>query len=501
MGTGYIRVQATTGSNALPVADAEVTIKQRNGANLIKTKTDLNGRTGDFALPAPPSTNTCSPQCVPVCALCDVDVKAEGYVTKHILAVEIIDTQTTILPVDMEPLVDEPNPTRDSVVEIPPPGLSLTNCEVIIPPPIARAAKEVIIPDYITVHLGRPENTAARRVRVKFPDYVKNVASSEIYATWPEQSLRANIHAIVSFALNRVYTEWYPSRGYNFDITNSTSYDQYYRHDGPVFESISVITDEIFNVYAHRFGYRNPYFTQFCNGTTVTCPGMSQWGTVTLANQGKCALEILRYYYPRDLQLTATDNIAGITASFPGHSLTLGSQGEDVRRIQNDLNRIRINYPLIPLIPNPNGEFTHETQNAVITFQRVFNLPANGVVNRATWNKISSIFTAVSRLAELNGEGIRYTIGENPPNVTLSQGSKGGHVLEMQYILNVVSLFYDSVPPVIIDGSFGSMDRNAVIDFQKTFGLPQTGNVGPLTWNMLYAVYRGIRENVMIPEA
>jgi peptidoglycan hydrolase-like protein with peptidoglycan-binding domain len=297
-----------------------------------------------------------------------------------------------------------------------------------------------------------------------------------------------------------LYTEWYPSRGYNFDITNSTAYDQYYRHGGPVYESISVLVDEIFNVYAHRFGFRNPYFTQFCDGRTVQCAGMSQWGTVTLANRGMDALEILRYYYPCDLTLTQTDNIAGITHSFPGRPLTLGSEGEDVRRIQNDLNRIRANYPAIPMIREPNGVFGPETQQAVMTFQRVFNMPVNGIVNQATWNRITRIFVAVSRISELNGEGIRYTIGDTLPTSTLSMGSKGEDVLKFQFIMNIVSAFYPSVPGVIKDGTFGESDRRATLEFQKTFDLPQTGNVGPITWNQLFRVYRGIRQNVQIPE-
>jgi peptidoglycan hydrolase-like protein with peptidoglycan-binding domain len=227
---------------------------------------------------------------------------------------------------------------------------------------------------------------------------------------------------------------------------------------------------------------------------------MSQWGTVTLANQGRTALQILHHYYPKDLVLTQTDNIAGIANSFPGRPLRLGSRGEDVRRIQNDLNRIRANYPLIPMIWNPDGVFGVETQDAVMTFQRVFNLPANGVVNQATWNSISRIFVAVSRISELDGEGVRYTIGQSPPTSTLSMGSKGQDVLEMQFIMNIIAAFYPSVPFVIKDGTFGSSDRQAVLEFQRTFDLPVTGNVGPLTWNRLYAVYRGIRNSVNIPE-
>ena len=227
---------------------------------------------------------------------------------------------------------------------------------------------------------------------------------------------------------------------------------------------------------------------------------MSQWGTVTLANRGFCPLEILRYYYPCDLILTQTDNIAGIVNSFGGVPLTLGSEGEDVRRIQNDLNRIRANYPAIPMIREPNGIFTPETQQAVMTFQRVFNMPANGIVNQATWNRITRIFVAVSRIAELNGEGIRYTIGETVPTSTLQMGSKGEDVLKFQFIMNIVSAFFPSVPGVIKDGTFGESDRRAVLEFQKTFDLPQTGNVGPITWNQLFRVYRGIRENATIPE-
>ena len=212
------------------------------------------------------------------------------------------------------------------------------------------------------------------------------------------------------------------------------------------------------------------------------------------------ALEILRFYYPNDIILTASDDITGIEESYPGYPLSIGSEGDPVRRVQNDLNRIRVNYPLIPLIPNPDGVFGPETQNAVITFQRIFNQAASGIVDRAAWNKISSIFVRVTRLGEIDSEGIRYTIGENPPPVTLSYGSRGENVLELQFILNVVSMFFTSVPPVIADGVLGEDDVNAVIEFQKTFGLDQTGTVNAETWDMLYSVYRGIRKNVVRPD-
>ncbi|MDR2558927.1 MAG: SpoIID/LytB domain-containing protein [Oscillospiraceae bacterium] len=259
MGTGYIRVQVSAGGEALPIADAEVTIK-KEGKSLFKTLTDKNGKTENFALPAPCFQNTLYPYSDRLTySLCDIEVRAAGFVTQYIKNIEILSTQTAILPVYMEPLADKRHPERNTTIDIPPNAQTHINpCPIKEASP-ARSRNEVIIPEFITVHLGRPENPAARNVRVPFVDYIKNVASSEIYATWPEQSLRANIHAIVSFALNRIYTEWYPSRNYPFDITNSTAYDQYYRYGGPVYESISVLVDEIFNVYAHRIGFRNPY--------------------------------------------------------------------------------------------------------------------------------------------------------------------------------------------------------------------------------------------------
>jgi len=299
----------------------------------------------------------------------------------------------------------------------------------------------------------------------------------------------------VTFAINRVYTEWYRSRGYPFDITNSTSYDMYYRDGGPIFENISRIVDGIFNVYARRIGFKNPFFTSFCNGTTARCAGLSQWGTVTLANQGRMPLEILRFYYPRDLELVASQNIGGITESYPGYLLRPGSQGEPVRRMQRFLNRIRQNYPNIPLISNPNGLFDPDTERAVREFQRTFQLVMDGIIGRETWNKISFIYVAVTRLAELDSQGERISVGPQPPNVVLTLGSRGEHVRELQFILNFVALYYASVPPVIEDGVFGAQVRNAVIQFQKTFGLAQDGVVGPATWNKLYAVYHGIQNS------
>ncbi len=230
------------------------------------------------------------------------------------------------------------------------------------------------IPENIVVHLGRP-NQDAQNVTVPFPEYIKNVASSEIYPTWPENAIRANIYAIITFALNRIYTEWYRSRGYDFDITNSTQYDQAFQYGRDIFENISEIVDEIFNNYVRKQGSVAPYFTQFCNGTTVTCDGLSQWGTVELANQGLTPLEILQYYYGDDIEIVQNAPIRSGIESYPGTPLEVGDAGNEIKTIQVQLNRISNNYPAIPKINPSNGIFGEQTAAAVRTFQGIFNLP------------------------------------------------------------------------------------------------------------------------------
>jgi peptidoglycan hydrolase-like protein with peptidoglycan-binding domain len=513
MDTGYLKIQAKAGEDALPIGGAQVTVKDNEGRILHTALTNDSGFTEIFSLSAPNVRFTLDPDFNrPAYSTYNVEVRKPGYQTEHISGVEIVDTQTAILPVEMRPLYE--GGETDNFIDLDPLGILIPGrYSKATPPPIAQPTtvsayqipnvtdpRRLPIPEFITVHLGVPTNTAARNVRVRFPDYIKNVTSSEIYSTWPRNSLYANIYAIITFALNRIYTEWYRSRGYNFDITNSTRYDQAYREGGPVFENISRIVDEVFNTFAHRQGFVNPFFTQFCNGTTATCPGLSQWGTVTLANQGRSPLDILRYYYPRDLILTTSSNIGGIVESFPGTALRRGSTGESVRHMQNFLNRIRVNYPAIPRISNPNGVFGVDTENSVKTFQRIFNLTQDGIVGRATWNYIVRIFVAITRLAELDSEGVRIDIGANPPNVTLSLNSRGSNVLQLQFILNTLANHYSSVPYVIMDSVFDNVTRNSVIEFQRNFGLRADGIVGPNTWNKLYEVFRGVRQNVNVPQ-
>ncbi len=351
------------------------------------------------------------------------------------------------------------------------------------------------IPEEITVHLGRP-NQDAPNVTVSFPDYIKNVASSEIYPSWPETALRANIYAIITFALNRVYTEWYRSRGYNFDITSSTQYDQSFQQGRDIFGNISDIVDDIFNDYVVRQGSIAPYFTQFCNGTTVTCDGLSQWGTVTLANQGYTPYQMLQYYYGNDINIVENAPVREEVASYPGTPLRFGIADNDVRTIQLELNRIADNYPAIPKVSNTNGYFDRSTEEAVRAFQRVFNLTEDGIVGKATWYKIKLIYNSVRRLGELSSEAI--TLAEVSPvfPAVLQEGSRGRNVRELQYYLNVVAYFNNALPSIPIDGIFGPQTTAAVRAFQQFYGLPVDGIVGEQTWNTLQDVYQGIRASL-----
>ena len=289
-----------------------------------------------------------------------------------------------------------------------------------------------VIPETIRVHLGAPD-AAAENVTVGFPDYIKNVASSEVYPTWPESALRANILAQISFALNRVYTEYYPSRGYDFDITNNTAFDQSFVRDRDIFENISAIVDEIFNDYIVRVGNVEPLFATYCNGTTTTCAGLSQWGTVSLANEGLGAYDILTRFYGDDITLVTNAPVMAVEPSEPEVLLRLGSAGNDVAFIQLRLNRISSNYPSIPKIPTPDGIFGVETENAVREFQRIFGLATDGIVGKATWYRIQFIYNAVKKLNELQSEGLRLEDVSKQFPEELSFGDTGDNVEQVIY--------------------------------------------------------------------
>ncbi len=345
-----------------------------------------------------------------------------------------------------------------------------------------------VIPQNITVHLGSPGSTA-QNVTVPFADYIKNVASSEIYPTWPESALRANIYAITTFALNRIYTEWYPSRGYDFDITNSTQFDQAFSPDREVFENISLIVDDIFNDYVVRQGFIQPLFTAFCNGTTSTCEGLSQWGTVPLAEEGLTPFEILTRFYGNDIGIVENAPVAFTEESYPGAPLRIGSAGNNVRTIQVQLNRIGKNYPAIPDIADPDGIFGTDTEAAVRKFQEIFNLNQTGEVDKSTWYSIKRYYAGVKGLAELAAEGITLEEASLPFDDVVSEGMSGIPVRTVQYYLSIIAYFNQNLEPVPISGYFDSSTVAAVERFQNYYGLEPTGIVDNDTWNTISRIY------------
>ena len=351
------------------------------------------------------------------------------------------------------------------------------------------------VPQYITVHLGPPDSAAAN-VTVPFSDYVKNVASSEIYPTWEESALRANIYAIVSFALNRVYTEFYHSRGYDFDITSSTAIDQAYVNGRSFFDNISRLVDELFNDYLRRPGFVEPLASKFCNGTTVTCEGLSQWGSQNLARQGYNTTQILRSYYG-NVEIVNNAPIRGYTSSYPGTPLRRGSSGPNVVVVQVELNRISQNYPAIPKLTNVDGIYGSRTESAVRKFQQIFNLTPDGIVGKATWYALVRLYTAVTRLSELRSQGQQfYSINWQAPNA-LQQGSTGDKVRNLQYMLSVLAEYISQIPPIDVDGIYGPATAQAVSAAQGYFGLPQTGTVDATTWDEIYDQYAGIENRTL----
>ncbi len=351
-------------------------------------------------------------------------------------------------------------------------------------------ATEPTIPEFITVHLGAPSSNA-ENVTVPFIDYIKNVASSEIYPTWPESSLRANIFAQISFALNKIYTEFYRSRGYNFDITNTTQYDQAFVPGRNIFGDISRIVDDIFDSYLRREGFLEPLASRFCNGTTVTCEGLSQWGTVDLANQGFLPYQIIQYYYGDDVNIIRDVPVEQRLESYPGSPISIGDTGRVVRRIQNTLNGISNNYPLIPKV-TPDGVFGESTEEAVMTFQRIFNLTPDGVVGRATWYRLVNLFVGINRLNELRSVGnTLFGLSLEYPDA-ISEGDTGEKVSIMQLMLNILSEYYNEIPQVPSSGSFEQQTLLGVLAFQRLFGLPQTGVADDKTWEAMYNAVKGV---------
>lgn len=352
------------------------------------------------------------------------------------------------------------------------------------------------IPQYITVHIG-PPNKGGENVTVSFQDYIKNVASSEIYPTWEPEALRANIIAQISFALNRVYTEYYTSKGYPFQITSSTAYDQKFIPGRNIFENISLLVDQIFMQYIRRQDFVEPLAAKFCNGTTVTCDGLSQWGSQDLAKQGYDYMKILRTYYGDNIELVTNTPIQGIRRSYPGSPLRRGDTGEDVVVIQASINRISQNYPAIPKIYPADGIFGKDTENAVRKFQSIFELTPDGVVGEATWYKMVNLYVGVTQLSELVSEGQKYIDVSIQSPDALRPGEQGEKVRELQYMLAVLSEFNDELPMVAIDGIYGRDTADAIRAFQRWKNIPETGIVNRQTLDLLNRQFQGISKTVL----
>ena len=500
MAIGYLNMQARTAHDAVPLSGVQIRVLDAWGNSLYSLVTDENGETDSVPLETVDKSYSQNQYFsgTPYVSY-HVLAQASGFNSIYVSDIPIYDGETATLPLTLVPMQNAQRSPSQTEISIGKPAVAShepRSQEGSTEEP--RILRQVVIPDPITVHLGSP-SSSAQNVQVSFPDYVKNVASSEIYPTWPEAALTANIYAIITFALNRVFTEWYRSKGYSFDITNSTAYDQAFVYGRPIYDSINRIVNRIFNEYARRSGEISPYFTSFCNGTTATCSGLSQWGTVTLANQGLSPIQILRSYYPKDLELVQTNIITGSLSSYPGSPLRVGSSGLDVQTIQTYLNRIRRNYPAIPAIQDSPGVFGESTKAAVVKFQSIFNLAPDGIVGKSTWYKISSLYAAVARLAELDSEGVTLGIGTVPPSSVLRQGSTGPDVITLQYLLDVISQYYPNIPGPKQDGVFGSGTKQAVVAFQQQMRLSPDGIVGPLTWKALYDTYLGIGQNVPTP--
>lgn len=404
-GQGFLQIKVTTESPVVPISGARVRISDpTDGTVLQELTTNSSGQTEPVDLPTPPleySVNAGEPKPY---ASYSVTVFAEGFKTLHIGGVQLLPSGLALQPAALTPATagginvqnryisphtlwgDFPPKIPEDEVKPLPDADGL----VVLPKPV--------IPEYIIVHLGKPSDQGVPNEWVLFRDYIKNVACSEIYATWARETIKANVLAIISFTLNRVYTEWYRGKGYDFTITNSTAYDQSFVPGRTIFEEISVVVDDLFNTYITREGAGQPLLTQYCDGRQTQCNGLSQWGSQALGEQGWDAISILRRYYGSDIYLAPAEKVEGVPMSFGGETLTVGAAGEDVRTIQLQLNRISENFPALPRV-RADGVYGTETQEAVRTFQSIFLLPQTGDVDFATWYSISNIYVAVAKLA------------------------------------------------------------------------------------------------------
>lgn len=362
------------------------------------------------------------------------------------------------------------------------------------------AIRYPIVPNNIIVHLGEP-SANARDITIPFTEYISNVASSEIYPTWPKNALIANIYTIISFAMNRIYNEWYRSKGYNFDITSLPSYDQKYTEGRSVYENIQNIVEDIFNNYVVKNGQVQPYFTRYCDGRITTCDGLSQWGSVSLANQGKSPLEILKYYYGNDISIFENALVGDNTIGYPGYEIGIGSAGNQVLAIQRDLRRIRKNYPAIPEINNTLGIYDEDTVKAVKKFQEIFDLPQTGVVNKATWYKIKYIYTSVKKLSDLYSEGLTEDEVTFLYTDQLKYGDTGIEVEYVHYYLDAIAFLDNDIPRLPTNSIYSNNTITMVKAFQEKYNLPVTGIFTYSDWQVLKNAYNKILKSIPVEYA
>ena len=406
---GKLQVNVTTAANFRPVPDASISISYTSEPQNVLEQLSTNevGQTNQVELSTPPREYSMEPNMEQPYAEYSILISAPGFESVNVNGAELLADETAIQNVSLVPTA-EPSEVEGNLYVIPPHTLYGD-----YPPKIAEdeikpidtsgeiVLSRVVIPEFVIVHDGPPTDSSAENHYVRYRDYIKNVASSEIYATWPESTIQANVLAIMSFTLNRVYTEWYRNKGYNFTITSSTAFDHKWIAGRNIYDNISVIVDTIFTNYLSRPNVEQPILTQYCDGNRVQCPNwMTQWGSKYLGDQGYSPIDILRYYYGDDMYINSADEVSGVPSSWPGSNLTVGSTGDKVRQMQEQLNVISDSYPLIQKVA-ADGNFGEQTKNAVQTFQSVFGLPATGIVDFPTWYKISEIYVATSRIAEL----------------------------------------------------------------------------------------------------
>lgn len=403
--TGKLRINVTGPEGIVPISDASIQIANTGTPNTVleTINTDTNGNTETIDLAAPPIEYSMEPTDNQPYSEYNIRINAPGYSEQLITGVQIFSTQVGIQNIRLVPNPNEQDTYDPTVIG----GHTLWE---FYPPKIAEAEikplnesgeivlRQVVVPETIVVHNGTPSDSTAKDFYVPYLDYIKNVASCEIYSTWPEATIQANVLAIMSFTLNRVYTEWYRNKGYNFTITSSTAYDHKWMEGKTIYESIDRVVDSLYNNFLSRPNIKQPILTQYCDGKRVSCPNwMTQWGSKALGDDGYKAIDILRYYYGIDMYINSAEIISGIPASYPGYNLTNGSSGEAVIQIQEQLNRIAQVYSAIPTI-NVDGIYGPATANAVKTFQKVFNLPQSGIVDYSTWYKISQIYVGVTKI-------------------------------------------------------------------------------------------------------